>query len=157
MTSQKAWSLNKVIPAAAAIYADQDVVGGLLTLSGALDENFRTGQLISGFLSDKAAVMGTVNIYIFDENPTASTFTDQATFAVDDADISKIVGVLTFSSVIDTGSSYLSAASFSNGLPVPVKSSDGTLYAVAVCSGTPTFTANCLTLKLQVIQDGPNY
>jgi hypothetical protein len=156
MVSQRAWSVSSTIPVAAATYADGDVLGGLLTLSGALDEGFKTGQLVSGIITDTSTNFTNTKVYFFSELPSNSTFTDQAPLSIDLSDLDKIVGVMSFTAVEDLTVALFSYGSSPTTYAIPVRAETTSLYAVAVCSGAPAYTASCLSLQVQLIQDTSN-
>lgn len=152
------WSVTKTIPvlAAGGIYASGDVLGGLVSFNGILDNNFKAGDIVGGIVSDSAGVTTDCSVYIFDANPTASTFTDNAAFAINSADLSKLAVVLTKVTALTVGSSKFLTFKTDLGLNVPIQANSSTLYVVVVTNQTPTYTNNCLTLKLAVEKDVTN-
>ena len=139
------------------IYASGDVVGGLMTFTGALSSWTGSGIITGALIADKSAVAHDLELHIFESLP-ASTFTDQAAFDPDDADLLKEVAVISFGSTSryafsDNGVKYLGSIS----CPVRARSSSNpgnALYGVLVSRGTPTFTgASDITVRIAVTSD----
>ena len=79
-------------------YASGDLVGGKLTFTNALKSITGSGYLVSVIMMDQSAQAIDFDLVIFREDPTGTTFTDQAAFDVADADNSKIVAVVSLGS-----------------------------------------------------------
>ncbi len=146
------------------IYASGDVIGGVMTFTNALRSYTRAGKLVAATLFDKTASSGlsACNLWVFNDNPSSSTTTDQGAFNLADADLTKLAGIIAFTSdhVFDggTGNQVLYQA----GLYVPVtgqapsntNTADTSIYAVLVSGGTPTFAAaSDLIVRLTIEQD----
>lgn len=128
-------------------YATGETIGGKLTFSNAIRDTRGTGYIISAALQDQAAQAVDLELVIFNQNPSATTFTDQAALDIADADIPKIAAPILFGSsarfaYADNGFKYLGSLT----LPVEATDSSGlpssTLYGVIVSRGTPTFAAS---------------
>lgn len=140
-------------------YATGEVVGGLLTFTDAVRPTTGAGILIAAGISDKSAQAQDLELVIFESSPSASTLTDQAAFDPADADISKIVAVISFGSgsrfaFSDNGFKYVGSLAY------PVRARDasglvsGTLYGVLVSRGTPTFAAaSDVSVRIMVTSD----
>lgn len=135
-------------------YSAGFTVGGIQTLTGALVSNNGTGILESLILLDKSHQAAPMDILIFDVNPTAATTTDHATFVISTNDVNVVARVSV------AASDYVQIASgesvaVKSGLGIAVQSSGSSnLYAVAVTSGTPTYTgANDLQWVWGILQD----
>jgi len=123
-------------------YSSGQLMGGLLTFSGALDPNTGSGHVTSVNVTDKAAQAVDLDVYIFDQNPTATTFTNAATFAPNSADLPKI------RASVNLGSSSRFAFSansvhYAGSLALPVQglssaSLSTTLYGALVARGAYT-------------------
>lgn len=123
-------------------YSSGQLMGGLLTFSGALDPNVGSGHITSVNVTDKAAQAVDLDVVIFDQNPTATTFTNAATFAPNSADLTKI------RAAVNLGSSSRFAFSansvhYSGSLAMPVQalssaSASSTLYGALVARGAYT-------------------
>lgn len=128
-------------------YVSGETVGGKLTFSNALRDTRGTGYIISAALVDQSAQAQDMELVIFNQNPSSTTFTDQAALDIADADVSKIAAPILFGSsnrfaYADNGFKYAGSLS----LPVEATDSSGlpssTLYGVIVTRGTPTFAAS---------------
>jgi hypothetical protein len=135
------------------IYASGDLLGVKLTLTNAIRVSGGSGLLQSIILHDLSNQKGALDVVIFDSDPSGTTFTNNAAFDVADADIVKIIGVV---SIIP--SDYIGFADSSvatkSGLAIPVAVAAGrNLYACVVSRGTPTYTANELGIAFGFLQD----
>jgi hypothetical protein len=134
-------------------YAPGDLLGNKLTLINALRIAGGSGLLQSITVQDLSNQKGALDVVIFDSDPSGTTFTNNAAFDVADADIVKIIGVV---SIIP--SDYIGFADSSvatkSGLAIPVAVAAGrNLYACVVSRGTPTYTANELGIAFGFLQD----
>lgn len=145
-------------------YASGDVIGGVMTFTNALRSYTRAGKVVAVTLFDKTAASGLAacNLWLFNANPSASTTTDNAAFNLADADVTKLCGVVPFTSddVFDggTGNQIL----YRSGLYVPVTgqapssttTDDTDVYGVLVAGGAVTFAAaSDLIVRLAIEQD----
>lgn len=140
-------------------YATGELIGEKLTFSGALNSSTGAGYIISAAISDKAAQAVDLELVVFGQDPSNTTFTDQAAFDIADADLSKIVAVISFGSATrfayaDNGYKYLGS------LMLPVNSSNSSgvasnvLYGALLSRGTPTFASSSdLTVILGINRD----
>lgn len=141
------------------IYASGDVIGGLLTFTASVGSAVGSGLLVGATVKDKSGQSAPLTLWLFDSNPSNSTFTDQAAFALSDSDLSKSIGFITFgsSSVV---TSTLNSLHHVNTLAMPVRArtsggaASGVLYGVLVSAGTPTFgTSSDVSVQLEIISD----
>lgn len=139
-------------------YSTGDLIGGKLTFTNALKK--RPGFVTSVCIPDKAAQASDMDLVLFNEDPTATTFTDNAAFDIADSDLAKVMAVIGLGSsarfaFADNGVKFLGSLA----IPVEAKASTGayesTFYGALVSRGTPTFAASTdLTpVKLGVSQD----
>lgn len=142
---------GSTIGASAATYASGDVIGGLVTLSNAVFENDGTIKIDSITLQDEATQDVGLKLVFFDSNPNSSTITDNVAFDIAFADAEKHIGTVS----IGAGSSnwdnwtITSVATLTNvGLRLSAGGGSKSLYMVVVSQGTPTFTANCLSINI---------
>lgn len=145
-------------------YQSGDVIGGVMTFTNALRSYTRAGKVVAATLFDKTASSGLAacNLWLFNDNPSASTTTDQSAFNLADADITKLAGVVAFTSdhVFDggTGNQVLYQAGLyvplTGQAPTNTNTSDTSIYGVLVSGGTPTFgAATDLIVRLTIEQD----
>lgn len=120
-------------------YASGDNIGGQLTFTGAFVEPGYGGE-ITAVLADEGGEAKNVELLLFYDNPSASTFTDQAAQAIADADLDKICG-----SIIFNQHSALSNNGFSQagGLPPRCFSKTGStsLYGALIARDAVTYDA----------------
>lgn len=150
-TSSRTISVTPTIDAN--IYASGDFLGGLQTISGAGRVGVGSGVLHSVLVSDLDKEGADIDILIFDSNPSGTTVTNQSAADIADADTPKIVCVIQVTSdsaFNDTG------VSFATGQNCIFKgdTATGTIYAVAVVRGTPTYASTTdLTFRYSILQD----
>ena len=134
------------------IYAANDNVGGKLTFSNIVRAQVYSGEVRSVTITDLGGDSANLNLILFNADPTATTFTNNAATDIADADLDKIVCVVpvtTHYAFADNGAStavYVGCAfELSNAT---------TLYGALVATGTPTLDAvDALTVKLTIRQD----
>jgi hypothetical protein len=132
-----------------AAYATADVIGTKVTVSTVTRIAAGSGIIRSATLSNRLTATTAVDVILFDADPSASTFTDNAAVTVNVADLTKIIGVLSFVS-----GEYVSFAgngvAVKQGLNIGFKLASGSdLYAVFVSRAAPTF-ANAADLNLRL-------
>lgn len=135
-------------------YSQFDSVGGLMTFPAAASTDRYTGAVVSVRIFDKDSEATPYELFLFNADPSASTFTDNAGITIADADLDKIFGVVQFAT---TTRFAFANNSFSevNGLYLPFNTVPGTnaLYGAlrTGTSGTPTYTATSdITVELVV-------
>lgn len=125
-------------------YAQFECVGGKLTISDAVPLQYGSAAITSARLFDKNNQAHPYELIIFDQDPSATTFTDNAAITVNDADLSKICGVISFPTSSRASFADNSVTSV-DGLYVPVRPAVGTTtFYAALRTGsasTPTFAA----------------
>jgi len=136
-------------------YATGELIGGKLTFTGAMREKYGTGVIHSVVIADKAKQNVALDIVLFDSDPSSTTFTDQATLTIADADLLKVVGVISVVATDYKSFADNSVADLKNiGLIVKSNSSSTSLYGCLVSRGTPTYaSATDLQIKLKILQD----
>lgn len=127
-------------------YADNDVIGGLLTFDLSADLSVNGGWLSNVWLADKDNEGAALRLFLFDELP--STIADQAAFAMTEADSEKLLRVVTFSTYTTVNSEKFAYEDFSP--PITFQTATGKLYGYLVANGsTPTYAALKLTITLR--------
>lgn len=120
-------------------YASGDVLGASMRLVNAM--RIAAG---SGFLQDLTATLKSVqtaplDAFLFRADPTASTFTDNAAFAVAAADLDKVIGVVSLTKVTSLGNGCIYEA---NQIGRSMKLDAGRdLWVVFVWRGAPTLSS----------------
>jgi len=131
-----------------AIYADGDLIGGKLTLTGLVP--FSGGRsIITGItVTDKSEQNAALTVIFFNTNPTNTTFTDNAELDVADADLVNIAGIIPVAAADYVGLADNSVATVNKYLTL-APNSTSVVYAAIVSEGTPTY-AGTTDLKLIV-------
>lgn len=140
-------------------YATGELIGGKLTFTLALRQQTGTGYITSVRVTDKAAQSVDLELVLFSQDPTGTTFTDQSAFDPADADLTKMIAVVSLGSTSrfnfnDNGVKYVGSLA----IPVEGKTSAGAyqrvIYGALVSRGAPTFAAaEDVTVTLGVSQD----
>ena len=119
------------------IYASGDVIDGILTLTGI---GARHSFLTDIVIVDQDNEQVQIDFFFFKALPTG-TYTDNAAFAVDSADYSKLIGVVevTAGLYVDAGSDAIAQKSPINLEINPT--ADDNLYVIPVVRGAPTYAA----------------
>lgn len=128
-------------------YASGDLVGTKLTWTNALKPITGTGYVVSVNMIDQSAQAVDFDIVIFREDPTSTTFTDNAAFDIADADTSKVIAVVPLASASRFAFND-NSVHFSGSLAIPVWGTNsnggisGTLYGAIIARGAATFAAS---------------
>lgn len=142
-----------------AAYATGDLIGTKLEFENALREVKGSGFITGIVIADKGAQTADLDLVIFSSDPSSTTFTDNAAFDIADADLSKIVRVVHFTStnrfsfadnmVHELNNQLLAVRALdANG------STNSTLYGALISRGTPDFvTAGDVTITIGISQD----
>lgn len=121
-------------------YAAATVVGGLLTLTNVVTTAGNQVLVQSAIASFKSGVMPAMDIFLFNDNPSASTFTDNAAIAINVADLGKVRGVVHVTDYSLGAAATMSVGQGQNqGEPIVLVGT--TLYAVAVLRAAATLTS----------------
>lgn len=132
-------TIEVAVTTSATAYAAGDCIGGLISISNSTREENRNLYIQSATVSDADAQSASFNLIIFDENPSSTTFTDNAKLDVADADLSKIKGRILINDTLAFNDNSISTA---DRLALPLRLKDGrTLYAALLAVGTPTFAS----------------
>lgn len=127
-------------------YSGGDQVGSLFTLAGAARASGGTGLIVGCVLTDAANIIGSYDVVVFRASVTLAS--DNAAFAVSDADAKNIVAVIQLAGSILLGNNRVAHA---YNLSIPYDCSGGTsLYAALMCRTTHTFFADVTDLQLQL-------
>lgn len=144
------WSdLIVVTPAiAAAAFSVNDVVGGKLTIAGAVRVPGGKGKITGLKLVDASKQNADLLVFIF-KGDLAGTHADNTAEAVTAADWLKWIGTI---KILSTDYEQMANASLVDmAFEMDVKAVAGTsLYALIVTKGTPTYGANALQLTFPV-------
>lgn len=131
----------------ASAYAAGNEVGGLLTFANAFRSVSLSGVVQSLHLQSKSVQTAGFKLYLFRSNPTATTWADKTTPAINATDIPNLIGVYTLANP-DSGLGTVTIYN-TDGIGKSVQAATTTLYGVLVTTGTPTFTS---TTDLNVVE-----
>lgn len=122
-----------------AIYAAGDLIGGKITFTD-LVANSQQIKVMTAIIQDQAKQSADVDLILFRDDPTGTTFTNNAAFDVADADVDKICGVITFRA----GQWFAlndNSVGVQQNIGMAAQTVGTTLYGALVSRGTPTFAA----------------
>ena len=124
------------------IYAALDIMGGVLTFANALRPPAGTGILQSITITDDDNEKAPFDLLFFRASPTV-TVADNGPWTHDAAGVANFLGrvqVLAADYLTAVAGSLAGASIKNIGLPV-VATDGSTIFALALATGTPTFTA----------------
>ncbi|WP_084581779.1 hypothetical protein [Sphingomonas azotifigens] len=131
-------------------YAAGNVVGSLLTFTGAARAAAGSGLIQAASVLSKSVQTAALDLLIFSANPSASTFTDKATVAINAADLDKLVGVIHLTDWSALGTASIAQA-IGGGLPFKLAAGTS-LYGVLVARAAMTLASTSdLTPSLRII------
>ena len=136
---------------ASSAYITGQVVGGVLTFANMLPASL-LGRVQAVYIAVKSQQIYGLTLFLFNANPSSSTFTDKALPAISIADVPKQIGppipLQPYGGL--SGSNTVYGAS---GLGITVLGAGASLYGVLLTQGTPTFASSVdLTVTLGVVQ-----
>lgn len=138
-----------------AAYGSGDVLGTTapIQLKNFVRGDSGTAAIQSLIVQDLSNQSGALDVVFFDSNPTATTFTDNSALDIADADITKIISVVSI-----TSANYKTfndnCVAVLSGLSIPIQSLSGNSLWIAVVSrDTKTYVANELSLVLGIYND----
>lgn len=138
-----------------AAYASGDVLGDKCPISVELiRKDNGTGILQSIITQDLSKQSGAYDIVVFDSNPTATTFTDNSALDIADADLPKVIGVI---SVVSSDYASFNDNSVGTtkgvGLPIQNASTTNKIWIGLVSRDTKTYVADELSIAFGILQD----
>lgn len=140
----------------ASAYTAGYVVGGVMSFANAVrtQNAINSGRVRNAAIACKSAQSGEMDLYLFNANPSSSTFTDRAAPAIAAADLAKLIAKITLA---QTDTSLSSTSTFWQALQLEIAfqlgSGNTTLYGVLVTRGTPTFGSTSDIVVTLGIQD----
>lgn len=137
-------------------YASGNQLGGLMTVSG-VNAGGSSGCILQDVVVvDKAGQNAAMDVLVFDASVTVGS--DKAAVSISAADLTNhCLGNLKVTAAMYSSAGTPSVATFNgSNMPLTVKpalgqgGNTGTLYAVLVCRGTPTYTSTSdITVKFK--------
>lgn len=140
-------TLTNVPVITAGAYTSGDNIGGLIKFKGADLFSDGVGFLQSVMLADLAKQNTEIDLILFREKPASTTFTDDAELDIDDADLEKIIGIVTFD---DWHSFKDNSIAAEGSLSIPWNLASSQIYAALVAREAPTF-ASTSDLLLRIV------
>ena len=140
------------IGTSAAAYASGNLCGGKITLLNATRTGVLTG-ILQGIVLTNAIVATNIpfDVFLFQSDPTNTTFTNNAAFSVNALDFDKLFAIVNVSGGTNVGPALLYQGT---NLTLPFVSATTSIFAAVVARGAITFaTSTDLTLRGKVIQD----
>lgn len=141
-------TLNLTVATAA--YSAGQLVGqgGVLMFPDLVQQPRDEMLLWAAELSDASKQQVAFDLLLFDDNPVNTTFTDRATFALNNADLAKHIDTLQFLATTYAAASANAVAALRK-VATPLLLVGTVLYGALVSRGAPTYAAGTdLTLKL---------
>jgi len=132
----QAFTVSVAPTVTAGAYSANDVFGVKMTVAAAARESGGGGVLTGISMFDEGAngLVSTIEVFLFNADPSGSTFTDNGALAIVDADGPKLIASVILDTITDTGDGkFLSARNLN--IPYVCVGSDD-LFAVAVQRGT---------------------
>jgi hypothetical protein len=129
-------------------YTAGDLVGGKMTFANVIRAASESSILRQVIITDLAMQSAELDLILFDADPSGTTFTDNAAFDIADADLVKIIGILTLAAADYAAFVDSSAGIITSQLGI-VPASGTSLYGALVTRGTPTFAGTTdVTVRL---------
>ena len=144
--------ISQALTTSLSAYTAFDNVGGKLTFSDTIPIHIGSGAIVGARVFDLDSQIVPYELFLFDQDPSATTFTDNAAIDVADADLPKIAGIISFAT--STRFSFAdNSLHYVDGLYIPIKAQPEvtTFYAAlrTGTAGTPTYTStSALTVEL---------
>lgn len=148
--------ISPSITVTAATYSANQCVGGKLTLSSVNSSSGRslTIERIVLRSASTTAITATFRVFLFDADPSGSTYTDNGTFNTVAADITKAIGFVDVTLWADGGTSSHASVGDSGPLAIPATPSGTSLYACIQTLGAPVFSGTSnLSMDVYVNKD----
>lgn len=131
----------------ASAYGASDQVGNQFTLAGAARASGGGGMIVGVMLISAADTIGPFDVIFFNSSVTLAS--DNAVFAISDADALKIIGLVNLAGAYDIGNNRIAQAF---NLAIPYVCSGGTsLYAALITRAAITGTPFAAATDLQLI------
>lgn len=137
----------------AGAYTSGQVVGGLISLSGASRVNSGSGTIQTVQVTVKTALTQPFDVFFFDTNPINSTFTDNSALAINVADLPFLCGIAHCNDLISGGTPQILQGANAS-LNFKISAAATTLYAVIVIRGAETLASTtAIGLSVLILQD----
>lgn len=134
-------------------YTANDCVGGIQTLANAARTQNNETILLSLKITDLAAQDAVLNIFFFESNPAAGTYTDNAELDIHDTDMAKCLGAIEVAAADYLSAKDNSVATVRNIGFGMTPSGSSSLYALVKTTGTPTYAVGDLEFTFFFLRD----
>ena len=135
-------------------YDANDCVGGILTITGAIRIAGAGAILQSIVLTDMAAQKKEMQVFIFNANPAAGTYTNNGALDIHDTDMGYCIGAIKIAATDYLEAADNAVATVTNIGLICEPASGTTLYAVVKTPDTPTYAAATdLSFKFGFLRD----
>lgn len=147
------------ITVTAGAYVAYDAVGGLLTFTNLLRTGVESGLIQFASVDILSNQSTNLTLWLFNAEPTNSTYTDKTQFVLHKDDVTKRIGVISLvNAATGTAGGGNGIQSVYNSGPqaMPVSgTTDGTIYGVLVTEAamTPSTTADIQKVTLSALPD----
>lgn len=147
-------AIQAVLATTATPYAAGDAIGtGALTLANAVRANGGMGVIQSINVNDGTHQNAAFDILLFNATPTTGP-ADNAAYSLSATDYTSQFAKISVPATAYTTYGTCSVATIGGlGIVIKAGASVTSIYAVAVCQGTPTYTANCVEITLGILRD----
>lgn len=146
-------TLGSTLTVQAAAYATGNNMGGLFSLPGAGRVNNGTGLVQAVTAIFAGGAVPSLDLVLFNSNPTASTITDKNAVVINSADLSKIVGIVHITDATLIGTSAPSVIQGTQ-LALPYAIAGTVLYGAIITRSAVTPAAtNDLSVYVKLLQD----
>jgi len=138
-----------------AAYGSGDVIGDKSPIEVELVRgDWESGILHSVVVHDLSKQSAALDVVVFDSRPSATTFTDNAALDIADADLPKVIGVVSVTAT-DYAAFNDNSVATKTAISLPIKNNSGTTkcWVAFVSRGTPTYVADELSVSFGVLQD----
>jgi hypothetical protein len=136
-------------------YSDEDVMGGKQSIASAARSEGGSGIINFISVSSKVDITVGIRVHFFKSDPSATTFTENATLALNAADYDKVLGHVDIAAAdwADLGTPNIATKTNIN-IPFNLPASVTTLYAVCTAQGTINLgSTSDLTFNYGILQD----
>lgn len=138
---------------ASAAYAPGDALGGLVTLTDVAYANGKSIFFQNCILKDLAEQTFTATMLVFNANPSGSTFTDKDPINVVDADASKLIAMVSFSTFKDVGGFKVAMQDDKSIKATPLAGSRDLYVAFMIDSGTPSIATGQILCHAELFRN----
>jgi hypothetical protein len=129
----------------AAAYATGEIIGGKITIPKAMARDGGSGLLKSVLLCSKADLTVNMDLVLFSEDPSGTTFSENNAVAIATTDVAKVLGAVQLATRFDIGTPVVAGA-YNVDMVVQSAADSRSLFACLIARGayTPAATADVI-------------